>query len=429
MAFGKLGAMGRGMGHLGSLGGVSSPTALARAFTAQLAAGTADQVLAISSDSTANENTEHVFLTAKNRIAPAFPAYLCQIQTFSDASQTYSVNTNGFSGCFGEVLGSTLFEDTFDRADGSLGTTTSNGDTWAANSWTISGNKAVAAASGNLISNATVASDNLVAEALFIAQATGNYRIEGLYLSASDYGVFVQWNLTGATLFVKTGAGTVNLASVSIATTAGTEYTARLIVKGLWVGVNINGYTCGAYLTSTQKAALGDKVYFAAPASNTAFNRVSVKTLTNTRSLKIYNGSVAGSAIDYHDSRIALMLPERPSCWLVALGHNKAGTDTADHNFARLVAYDANVKATYPGLSPVVCTENARLDALASEAAARFAAIRAGWRGRGWGFCDIEAAFTALGGSLSSYLAGDSLHPNALGEALWSTTESDHFGF
>jgi len=415
-------------GYVALLGGVSSQFAPARAFTSKLAAGISDLVLAISSDSTDNENIEHTFLTVANRLAPAYPAYLCQVQTFSDPSQTYAVNTNGFSGSFGEVLGSTLFEDTFNRADGSLGTTTSHGDTWAANTWTISGNKALAAASGNLVSSASVATDNLVAEAVFTALASGNYRIEALY-NASDFGVFVQWNLTGATLFVKTGAGTVNLASVSIATTAGTDYTARLIVKGLWVGVNINGYTCGAYLTPTQKAALGGQVYFAGPASTGVFDRVSVKTLTNTRTLKVYNGSVAGSAISYHDTRIALMLPERPDCWMIALGHNNDGTDTADQYVARMVSYVADVRGTYSGLTPIVCTENARLDAGAASAAARFAALRAAWSGQRWGFIDIEAPFTALGGSLSSYLAGDLLHPNAAGEALWSTTESNHFGF
>jgi hypothetical protein len=427
MGFGGMN-MGRGFGHMGSPGGVWSATVPARSFTSKLAAGTSDLVMAISSDSTANENTEHVFKTVTERLAPAYPAYLCQVQTFSDASQAYAVNTNGLSGSFGEVLGSTLFEDTFDRADGSVGTTTSHGDAWVANSWTISGNKALAPASGTLNSANAVATDSLVAEAVFTALSSGNYRIEALY-NASDYGVFVQWNLTGATLFVKTGAGTVNLASVSISTTAGTDYTARLIVKGLWVGANINGYTCGAYLTSTQKSALGDKVYFSGPASTGVFDRVSVKTLTNTRSLKVYNGSVSGSAISYHDSRIALMLPERPDCWMIALGHNNDGTDTADQYLARMVSYVASVRGTYAGLTPIACTENARLDAGAAAAAARFAALRSGWQGQRWGFIDIEAAFTALGGSLSSYLAGDSLHPNATGSALWSTTESNHFGF
>lgn len=412
------------------LGGANNPLAVARAFTAKLAAGTSDLVWAISGDSISNENTEHIFLTASQRIATAYPAYLCQIQTFSDASQTYEVNTNGFSGSFGEVLGSTIFEDTFDRADGSLGTTTSHGDTWTSNTWTISGNKALAPASGNLNSANAVASDNFGAEAVFTATASGNYRIEALY-NASDFGVFAQWNSTGINLFVKTGAGTVNLSSVSIpALTTGSDYDARLIVKDLWVGANVNGRTCGAYLTPTQRSALGDKVYFAAPASTGSFNRVSVKTLTNTRSLKIYNGSVAGSAIDYHNARIDIMLPERPDCWTTILGHNKAGTDTAEQNFARLVAWDAAVKAKYPGLSPIVCTENARTDALAAEAAARFAAYRNGWRGRGWGFCDIEPAFTALGGGLPSYLVADGIHPNTtLGEPLVSTTMSDHFGF
>lgn len=405
--------------------GVESPTAQARAFVAKLRAGTSNLVYAVISDSTGNDYTDHVYQYLLNHLGPAFAAYLIAYLMWSDTAGSYASTSPYFNGSFNERLGALQLEDTFNRADGALGTTTSGGQTWAANSWTIASNQAVAPASNAFLLTANdLSGDKLVLDMEFVALASGTYRIEALYLSASDYGVFVQINASGATIFVKTGAGTVTLASISTALTAGVTYTARLIVDGLWVGASLNGQTCGKYLTSTQKAALGLKAYFAGPVSTGLMERVSINTLSNTRQLKVYNASHPGATVDYHDSRISSILPEAPDLVLIALGHNNDGTDTPEQFLARMDDLVADARALYPGVPVIVSTENYRTDASAAAALARFAQLRSAWASRGWGFEEVELPDSAWSGLIS----GDLLHPTAEGQTYWAAIDKAHFG-
>ncbi|MET4190712.1 MULTISPECIES: SGNH/GDSL hydrolase family protein [unclassified Bradyrhizobium] len=419
-------------GSLGPFGGGSNPAAIARAFTAQMAAGVSDLNLTVISDSTSNALDEHIALFVSQRLLPVFPAYLGEFMTFSDTLQTYDHNTNSFSSTFNEQRGALQFEDTFNRADGSAGTVTSGGQTWNANSWTISSNRAIApAASAILQTTFATSGTKLIYEIDFVALSSGTYQFMGRVNAASDYRVFIQVTSGGVTLFVKTSAGTVNLASVSTTLTVGDTYTVKLICNGLWVGASLNGVSCGRFLTSAQNADLGSTSYYGAPVSTGIIDRISIYTLANSRVLKIYNGSIAGATISYHRTRASIMVPEQPNIVIGSLGHNNdAADDTTAKFFTSYQGLVSDIRGIFPSATiPWVATaENKRLDAGAAAAADRFATIRSGWAGQRWGFIDAYAAFDALGASLSSNLAGDLLHPIGPGSALWATVDAANFG-
>lgn len=415
---------------IASLQGASNPTAIARAFTAKLAAGTSDQMIAVLTDSSGNGTDEHVYRFVNEKLLPAYTAYAGQYQLWSDTAQSYDVADNTYGAALGYRAGTTLFEDTFNRADGALGTTTSGGQTWGANAWTIASNKANIPASGNApVSAAAVNSDAQILSAKFTITASGFYRIYGWASAGLSTFIIAQLNSGGITLSGNFGAGGVTLSAVSTTLTVGVEYTLELILDGLFVGATVNGVSCGKYITSIQKAGLTDKrVAITGPASIGIVDDFKVAQIANSRRLKVYNAAIPGMAIDYHAARLAAMLPETPSVIYICLGGNNAGTDTDVQYLARMDAFVASIRAIYAGVPIVMVTGQARFDAAYPAAAARWAQLRAVWAGRGWGFLDVEKAFLDYPGGYASLIGPDNIHTNAAGNLVWRDLDAAHFG-
>lgn len=408
--------------------GVGGATAIARAFTAKMRAGVSDLVVAIASDSTGNDVLDHFQQFFDDYLLPAFPAYLGKFRTWSDTTSAYGGALSDFTACLNPVNGTTLFEDTFARADGAVGTTTSGGQTWAANTQVIaSGRVAVPAGGGVLATTSNYGSDNVIYEMDFEALASGTYRIEGLY-GSGDRGIFVTFGSTGMNLYRKVTANTAEIARKTLALTVGVTYKAQLIVSGLWIGARIVGSddaSCGGYLTSGEKAEFGQTAYFGGPATNGRYDNCRITTLANTRSLTVYNGSHPGATIDYHATRLASIIPETPDLVWIALGHNNDGTDTAAQFLARMDDLIADMRVLYPGAPVLVSTENYRTDASAAAALERFAILRSAWASRGWGFEEVQLPDAQWSG----LLAGDNLHPTIpAGQAQWATIDKAHFG-
>lgn len=410
--------------------GVGGATAVARREVAVMASGLLDRTWAIISDSTGNDPLDHFQQFIDDYLLPtAAPAYLGQFVTWDDTSHSYTATGANISATLNPTSGSVLLVDDFNRADGAVGTTSSGGQTWAANTLTITSNRAAIAAGGGALQTAgDYGSDNLIYEMDFEALASGNYRVEGLYNTSGDKGVFVQFNSSGMTLFLKVAAGTRSIKAGSFTLTTGVTYKIQLIVQGLWIGARIIGVddaSCGDYITSSEKSELGQKAYFAGPNGTGRIDNTRIMALANTRKLKVYNGSHPGATVDYHASRIASIVPEAPNLVWISLGHNNDGTDTAAQFLARMDAMIASIRALYPNVPVLVSSQNYRTDASASAAHERFAALRAAWASRGWGYEEVQLPDSQWTG----LIAGDGIHPTyPAGQAHWATIDKAHFG-
>jgi hypothetical protein len=100
MAFGKLGAMGRGMGHLGSLGGVGIGSF--GAVKAKLAAGQDASMLFIG-DSTGNATDEWIYLFGA-ALGARYPAVSVDYYLFDDVGGAYGSVTHVTTGSGSGVL-------------------------------------------------------------------------------------------------------------------------------------------------------------------------------------------------------------------------------------------------------------------------------------------------------------------------------------
>src|SRR5688572_7283637 len=110
----------------------------------KLNAGQADITMVWLADSTFNAATEPVRLLDPEWAA-AYPNYMVRNALYYDTTDIYGASAAGVTvnaRLTNDIVGTALFTDTFDRADGDLGTASSGGQTWAANTWDIAGNSA-----------------------------------------------------------------------------------------------------------------------------------------------------------------------------------------------------------------------------------------------------------------------------------------------
>lgn len=143
--------------------------------------------------------------------------------------------------------------------------------------------------------------------------------------------------------------------------------------------------------------------------------------------LAIYNASDPGATADYHASRIALTCPVEPDLTLISLGLNP-DAQAADLYMTSMDDLVAALLAVWPDTPIITVAENPTLNQYASATAARFQALRDGWRSRGWGFMDANYAFTSSASSITTLIDPDLKHPSIpAGSTLWANAAATFF--
>lgn len=423
------------------LGGVTrgqgvgaNAAAIARAFTASMDAAASDLVLAILSDSTANDTTDWFYRFLDEELEDAYSTHFIAYQLWNDGSSVYGDAPTYWN----DAAGALVFEDTFNRADGSVGTTTSGGQSWNSNAWTIASNLAVASAGGatgnRLLTEVLAAPTKCILEADIVASSTSpDYRLAVRAPNTTTTSIFMQATATTLNLYVNIGSSVLRKTVGSLGLSDGVTYTMRLGVWGRYVWAEVNGKKLTYKLSDAEDAGLtGTRAFVGIPSSNPArLDAVRVYNFAASRLLDVYNGSVAGFAVGDHDgAKLDGTLPVEPDLCIISLGHNPAASFQTPAQY--MTAMDTlvdDIHAKYTGVPILTIAENARLDADAADIAERFALLRAGWQERGWGFMDVEAAFLAAPGGLASVLNVDNLHPATPdGYTLWVATAAVHFG-
>ncbi len=426
--------------------GLANIPALAQAFKASLLAGGSDKVLTLLGDSTGNGPDEHFYLLTL-ALESADPSHYIDYYLYDDTTKAHLLTA---------LLGRTstygVMQETFARADGAVGTTSSGGQSWAANSWNITGGVAVpTATSAALLSSSALSTSSfkLKADIKFPTVSGHAHRIYAL-TSGSSTAKYVAVFLDGVGSFsivCNDGTGAVTLASAgALGLTNGNMYTITVVKDGLKVWAQISGpdqATNGGprsivgTLTSAQEAAItGRNVLFLTVGSTAdqALDNVNIGDLIKPANrLLVRNASISGTGFSYHTTNIATTIPEKPDLAVISLGHNESSTPS--QFISDYQTYVAAVRSQAGSASLPIVSEiqNPRLDpnaaGLAADHAARMTALRAACPTNHWDRIDAFAAFAASPLGLAALLNVDNIHPNPLqGSPLWYQTDKARFG-
>lgn len=432
--------MSMGLGGLGRIGRLGRPApskgggvpALARAFWASLLLGTSDLTLLVAGDSTGNGFDEWVHRLLVD-MEDSQSSHYIDYYLYDDATKAYILTA---------LLGRTstygVMTDTFDRADGALGTTSSGGQTWAANSWTIASNRAVPnATSSNLTVSSSLASTSFKFEGVLADPTTGDYRVYFCNGSGRYVAVFV--NASGSvSIFHHDGTTGSTIKSMSsLGTSNGVDFTLRVVKDGLDIYVEYNGREMVGTLTQPQEDALtGRQCYITSVTSVTGHSWASYSVgnlVKPSRRLKVRNGSVSGAGFTYHTTNIATLIPERPDFAFVSLGHNESSspaTFTAAYATyvaaARSQAGGAEVPIASVIQNPQIAPRTAQNIA---DHAGRMLALKAVCPAQQWDRVDVYDAFNNDPGGLALLIDGaDGIHPITAGNVLWEATTAARMG-
>lgn len=133
-------------------------------------------------------------------------------------------------------------------------------------------------------------------------------------------------------------------------------------------------------------------------------------------SLKVYNGSMPGSALSYHRGRVRALFPEHLDLLIVSTGHNYR-SQTAEPYLAEIHAFVADVRALYPDVEVVVSSQNPSFSdgswpaANVNAHAARLAALRASALTVGYGYIPVYETFAAKPAGGRAWVMADGIHP------------------
>lgn len=408
------------------VGAVYDPLAIPQAFTAALTAGTSSLSLMIVGDSLGNEATEWV--RQMDPVWAAFaPNYVVRNTRYDDALNAYVAEA-----MTGATAGTTLFADTFDRANGAVGTSSGGQSYGTVTAWAVSGNRLVQNTFANLLTpSANLGTDKLVASVDWRKSSSiSDYvRLYGLYTSTSN-AVYVSMQHNG-NMILTYQPGVVQLAAIGTGgdMTTGEDVTLRLFVDGDWVKGEVDRagttYRIVARLSSVQKAALtGDKFGVATNAgAGSTIDNLLVSAISETRRLDIVNASVSGATIAYHEAELATTLLAKPDALIVSLGHNQ-GTDDATTYLADMDGLIGDILAAEPGTPIIVMSQNLETSAATNYLAhnARQEAIPAWAALRGHGLLDRYPEVIA--GNVSV----DGIHLEPAGTAQVVAGNSADFG-
>lgn len=411
--------------------GGGGPPALAAAFKDKMGAANSDLVMSVLGDSTGNATDEWVYLLNK-AIEAQIAGYYTDYYLYNDATKAYLLQA-----LLGRASTFSLMTDTFDRADGALGTTGSGGQTWAANTWTIASGRAIPNAPSAVLAPAgSLASSSFKFEAKIAYATAGDYRFYFLNGSSKYIFVAVRGN-NSIEVYYNIGAG--NVAWFTVATpamVAGTDYVLTIVKDGLNMWVDINGRQNVGTLSQAQDDALTGRainVQAVTAVTGMSIDYMKVGGVTKpARKLTMRNGSISGTGFTYHTTNIATIIPEKPDIAFISLGHNETARPPASF----MSAYDTYVGAVRSqagdGALPIVAViQNPEMSPAVGVAgqAANMEALRDGAASRGFDRVNVYGAFNSSPSGLAALIDNtDGVHPIPPGSMLWEATVAGRMG-
>jgi len=151
---------------------------------------------------------------------------------------------------------------------------------------------------------------------------------------------------------------------------------------------------------------------------------------TGTRTLNLWNGSVAGKQWAYSlmSTRPKVLIGDtKPDLIIFSHGHNENNTSTAYYQLRdRAVTSIERARMHAPGAAVVIMSQNPLL-AYPGYSEQRADIYRRIAQERGYGFIDVLQAFKDDGRPMTDLVSADNIHPTAAGYTLWADTVMKHF--
>lgn len=416
-----------------ALGGVQI-RAVAQAFLAKLRTGSSDALMGIQTDSTGDNVTAGVQIK--------WPYYFAQelaVQELTHYIDFYYFNGTTFlyelKAILGRVSTFATMVETFARADGPVGTASSGGQSWSANTYQISGGKAVpSVTSDQLVPATSIATSSVLLKIGELGIPTAGTQRTYFQSDAARTAYFmITLDATNFIVYLSTASNPTQIYSKVHGLTGGTTAPLTVTKDGLNVYIEFPGIQFFYTMNAGDEAILTGRtvrLLSATAITGHSYKNISIGDATKpARKLTIQNGAVSGSSMQYHRDNVATLIPVKPDIIINSLGHNDTSLAPAAFKSAYLTTIQTYLTQA-GGSIPIVATmQNPRTDANAAAHAANMATILPMCIAQGWDCIDAFDAFINspnwAGGAL---LQPDGIHESTLGAQLWASVAGSRFG-
>lgn len=427
------------------------------ATVADFASG--EVVVAVASDSTANDGNDWVFSWLR-LLAATLPSNVgVKHIPWDNTNQVWKSASIIKEGATIPASGGVIIDDTFTRTGETVGSTSDNGKVWTGTTgiWTMDGDSVSSNGSGALSYN--VGSKSAKATVEFDVKTATTAIHEGRVYIGSSFtgmpgdGVWAQFSISttgipNLALWKRINGVNTNLvtADYSLPLTANTAtlqkvtLTIEVSIQQVSMSITTNTGTksYNASITESDYNYLGNYVTL------TGFNQLLYAVLSTKfetpytpeqyTGITVYNGAVAGTKLDYQLARVNTMFPSNIKLdgLLVAGGHNYA-SDTPE---AFLSAFDTFIQSfltNHPNALIAVSSQNPQFSPSATiiAHAIRQAAVRSYAKEKQYDYIPAFEAFKKQSDSGASLVLADGVHPSTppigttpdgYGSVLWAKT-------
>lgn len=440
----------------------SAPSSLnaIQLLASRLKFGADNITVGIASDSTGNDSNDWPRLFLK-LIRDGFPSV--HIEHSLWASTEYGAATVINAGEGEPESGGTLLSDTFTRTGELVGSTTDDGKVWAgsAGSWSGDGNYAKASALGRLLYNAATPDITLHTTISLVTTGTGTAQTLRIPIGTTAAGggnmVFasIAVNGTGGVSvgLWKTIAGSSTLigGAQSPAGIANSSATPQIVtldltvaIQNVTLAVSVNGGNATNITGTITESDYSSLSTFSGLNAISALPGFSVNDISMStppgpptyQSLTVWNGSVAGTKLQYQLDRLAIMYPvERPlDVLIITTGHNYT-TSTPSAFVGELTTFTDAFLTLHPETLILMCSQNPEF--LPSSGVVghknRQYEVRIESSKQGWSYVPVFEAFDSMADGGISLVGADGIHPTSppappsepvdgYGSSLWAKT-------
>lgn len=434
-----------------SSGGLADKIATVADFTS------GEVVIAVASDSTANDGNDWVFSWLR-LLASTLPANVgVKHVPWDTTNQVWKSASVIKEGATIPASGGVAMDDTFTRTGEAVGSTSDNGKVWTgvAGTWTMDGDSVSSNGSGALSydvgsksAKATIeidvvtASTSTVGGRFYVGVPTSGVPNTGVWgsFSVSSAGIpnfsllktinGVNTTLASAdySLPLTTNSSTPQKVTITL------EVSIQQVTVKLVTSTGEKNYT--GTITESDYAALGNYVTLTGfHGSNYSILSAKYETAYTPEQytgITVYNGAVAGTKLDYQQTRINTMFPSSMEFdgLLVAGGHNY-GTDSPD---TFLTAFDGFVQSfltNHPNAITAVSSQNPQFSpsTTITAHAKRQAAVRSYAKKKMYDYIPAFEAFNGQSDGGASLVLPDGIHPttppigttpDGYGAVLWA---------